>query len=205
MYYPVYYTANRIKHLAQPRFGDPWRSGIWRGACALKATGWARRRRTGDRLAGGAPGAPERTRRVDEPMKKEKCKTLSFRLDEGDFALLEAKCEDLKLTRSEYFRYMLHIPLAADGVEPPGRFIVLDTHTFSGLRKELVKWGYQYNQAVRSLNAIALYIRNGAVDEKWFAETLVKVEKSLARVDAGRAELEETIRTLDETTTMREP
>ena len=138
-------------------------------------------------------------------MKKEKCKTLSFRLDEGDFALLEAKCEDLKLTRSVNFRYMLHIPLAADGVEPPGRFSVRATQPFSGLRKELVKGGYQYNQAVRSLTALARYIRNRAVVEKWFAETLVKVEESLAKVDAGRAELEDAIRTLDETTTMREP
>lgn len=136
-------------------------------------------------------------------MTREKCKTLSFRLDEADFAILNAACNDLQISRSDYLRYMLRVPLVADGIEPPGRYIVLDTSTFEGLRKELVRWGYHYNQAVRSLNAIALYIRNGTIDEKWFAETLDKVQGNLEAVNDGRASLERAIDDLDESTAVR--
>lgn len=138
-------------------------------------------------------------------MTKEKCKTLSFRLDEGEYEILKAACEDLNISQSDYFRHMLRIPLAADGIEPPGRFIVLDTRTFSALHKELVKWGYHYNQAVRSLNSIALHMRNGSLEEEWFAETLGKIDGELERVNAGRDALEKAIRELDEKTSLRRP
>lgn len=136
-------------------------------------------------------------------MPRDKNRTMSFRMDEGDFEILQAACEDLELSRSDYLRYLLRIPLAADGIEPPSRCIVLDKKTFNQLSKELTRWGYHYNQAVRALNAIALHIRNGTLEEEWFAETLGKVRYELERVNSGRAELAEKIERLREETTMR--
>ena len=120
-------------------------------------------------------------------------KNVCFRLDETDIEILDAACEDLHKTRTEYFRYLLRFPLAAKGVKPPCECIVLDTTTFEAMRKELVRWGYHYNQAVRSLNAIALYIRKGSLDDGWFKETLVQVRALLDDVDRGKGNLDSKI------------
>lgn len=120
-------------------------------------------------------------------------KNVCFRLDEADIDILDAACGDLSKTRTEYFRYLLRIPLAAKGVTPPCKCIVLDTSTFEAIRKELVRWGYHYNQAVRSLNAIALYIRKGTLDDEWFKSTLDNVLETLTEVDNGRYVLERQI------------
>ena len=136
-------------------------------------------------------------------MPREKNRTFSFRLDDGDFEIMKAACEDLGLSKSDYIRYLMRIPLAADGVEPPCRCIVLDRKTFNSLSKELVRWGYHYNQAVRALNAITLHIRNGSLDDEWFAEMLGKIERELEDVNFGRDELAKKIEALKEETTMR--
>lgn len=120
-------------------------------------------------------------------------KNVCFRLEETDIEILDAACEDLSKTRTEYFRYLLRFPLAAKGAKPPCDCIVLDAETFEGLRKELVRWGYHYNQAVRSLNSIALFIKNGTLDEDWLEETLSKISETLDEVNDGRTELEESI------------
>ncbi len=130
-------------------------------------------------------------------------KNVCFRLDETDIEILDAACEDLRKTRTEYFRYLLRIPLAANGVKPPCKCIVLDTSTFEAMRKQLVRWGYHYNQAVRSLNAIALYIRKGTLDDEWLRSTLENVLAVLAEVDGGRYAIERQIDELQASVTIR--
>lgn len=117
-------------------------------------------------------------------------KNVCFRLEEADLEMLDAACGDLGKTRTEYFRYLLRFPLAAKGAQPPCECIVLDLDTFDGIRKELVRWGYHYNQAVRSINAIALRMRNSYPDEEWLAETLGRIEGKLEAVNEGREGLE---------------
>ena len=130
-------------------------------------------------------------------------KNVCFRLDETDIEILDAACDDLHKTRTEYFRYLLRFPLAAKGVKPPCECIVLDTSTFESMRKELVRWGYHYNQAVRSLNAIALYIRKGSLDDEWLKDTLDQVRTRLDDVDRGKSALGSKIDALWDQVTIR--
>ncbi len=125
-------------------------------------------------------------------------KNVCFRLEETDIEILDAACEDLGKTRTEYFRYLLRFPLAAKGTKPPCECIVLDAETFEGMRKELVRWGYHYNQAVRSLNAIALFIKNGTLDDDWFETTFEKVASTLDEVNIAREDLGRSIDSLQD-------
>lgn len=75
---------------------------------------------------------------------------------------------------------------------------MLDAETFEGMRKELVRWGYHYNQAVRSLNAIALFIKNGTLDDDWFETTFEKVASTLDEVNIAREDLGRSIDSLQD-------
>ena len=138
------------------------------GACAF-----ARRLdRDGRERASPQPGDPpaplHQVRRNDLAPKK----NVRFRLSESDIDILDAACEDLGINRTRYFEFLIRMPLMAKGMKPPFECIVLDNETFTAMRKELTRWGYHYNQAVRSLNAVALYLRKGEGDEEWFREML---------------------------------
>lgn len=130
---------------------------------------------------------------------KQKTHTLSFRLDEYDFELIRLACEGLGMKRSDYLRYLLQAPLVTEGVDlgKDKKVIVLDRKTFPKMAIELIKWGNHYNQAVHAMNTIALQIRNGHIDDEWFAEMLEKIERKLSEVDDGRRELADKIDDLE--------
>lgn len=124
---------------------------------------------------------------------EEKTHTLSFRLSEEDFELLTRAREELDLSQSDYLRYLIRIPLVPDGPSPIERYIVLDQHALESLAKELKRWGYHYNQAVHAMNAIALHMKNGSIDDEWYVTMLDKIDSELLQVNEGCYELGEKI------------
>lgn len=68
---------------------------------------------------------------------------------------------------------------------------VIDNRTMAKMLSELIRWGRHYNQAVRALNTIALFIRRGSPPEyRAFSEMLSDAEEKLAEVERGRQVIE---------------
>lgn len=91
-----------------------------------------------------------------------KTRTLSFRLAEDDYQKLAERCREADLSQSKYLRYLIRIPIIAEG----GRAevvpcLVLDRKSLRRISKELTRWGYHYNQAVHAMNSINYYIAHG--------------------------------------------
>ena len=169
-----------------------------RGACAIVR----RLDRSGTHARPHRPGDPPAPLQQDMEKNLTAKKNVCFRLSESDIDILDSACEDLGISRTRYFEYLIRMPLASKGARPPFECIVLDNETFAALKKELIRWGYHYNQAVRSLNAIALYLRQGQDDTEWFREMIAKAADELEAVNAGRGELSSKIDELKDSVLM---
>lgn len=84
---------------------------------------------------------------------------VSCRMTSGDLDRLTASAQRAGMARSEYLRTLIRIPASASG---KGAVYVIDSRTMAKMLSELIRWGRHYNQAVRALNTIALFIRRGA-------------------------------------------
>lgn len=71
-------------------------------------------------------------------MTKRKDRFVHCRLSEADFERFHAHAEELELAPSEYLRYMIRIPVDAEGAD--GKTVVLDTKALSQIYGELVRW-----------------------------------------------------------------
>ena len=118
-------------------------------------------------------------------------KLISCRLTESDFEALRSHAESFELNQSDYIRHLIRIPVDGDGLATGEKLISLDTKTFGRIYSELVRWGRHYNQAVRALNTIALFIRRGSPPEYGtFGQMLSEAEEKLEEVEQGRQVIE---------------
>lgn len=131
-------------------------------------------------------------------MTKRKDRFVHCRLSETDFERFHTHAEELELAPSEYLRYMIRIPVDADGAD--GKVVVLDTKAMSQIYGELVRWGYHYNQAVHALNTIALFASRGGSNIDYFVEQLEKANRNLETVQAGEHDVENRLRELERST-----
>lgn len=131
-------------------------------------------------------------------MTKRKDRFVHCRLSEADFECFHAHAEELELAPSEYLRYMIRIPVDADGAD--GKTVVLDTKALSQIYGELVRWGYHYNQAVHALNTIALFASRGGSNIDYFVEQLEKANRNLETVQGGERDVENRLRKLERST-----
>ena len=83
---------------------------------------------------------------------------VSCRMTSGDLDRLTASAQRAGMARSEYLRTLIRIPASASG---KGAVYVIDNRTMAKMLSELIRWGRHYNQAVRALNTIALFIQRG--------------------------------------------
>lgn len=123
-------------------------------------------------------------------MKKNKEHRITFRMADADYENLVRRCNDAEMSKSEYMRYLVHIPILAQEQEEgcAGRYVVVDKRAMHKMSRELTKWGYHYNQAVHALNSINYYLVHGSakgtlIDQK--AET-VEVELRTVNENAER-------------------
>ena len=79
--------------------------------------------------------------------KTNKEQRLTFRMAQEDYEKLEKRCEDAGLTKSEYLRYLVRIPLATEENPEAEHAILVDRKAMNAMSRELTKWGYHYNQA----------------------------------------------------------
>ena len=115
-------------------------------------------------------------------------KMVSCRMTSDDLDRLTASAQLAGMARSEYLRTLIRIPASASG---KGAVYVIDNRTMAKMLAELIRWGRHYNQAVRALNTIALFIRRGSPPEyQAFSEILSDAEEKLAEVERGRQVIE---------------
>lgn len=113
---------------------------------------------------------------------------VSCRMTSDDLDRLTASAKRAGMARSEYLRTIIRIPASASG---KGAVYVIDNRTMAKMLSELIRWGRHYNQAVRALNTIALFIRRGNPPEyRAFSEMLSDAEEKLAEVERGRQVIE---------------
>ena len=148
--------------------------------------------------ANAGPGEPEPdgggpVPRVQEPVNMgetaQATRTISVRLTEDDFQLIQERCRVHGLSRSDYIRQLARID-AVTGDIGSGRVLVMDRATMLAVAKEMRAWGRHYNQAVHALNVMAKYLRNAwNVDGDEVADQLVHVRSKLDDVKHGQEDI----------------
>ena len=139
-------------------------------------------------LDGGGP-----VPRIQEPVNmgetSQVTRTISVRLTEEDFQLIEERCRAHGLSRSDYIRQIARVD-AVTGDIGAQRVLVLDRTTMLAVAKEMRAWGRHYNQAVHALNIMAKYLRNAwNVDGDEVADQLVHVRTKLDDVQRGQDDI----------------
>ena len=144
------------------------------------------------------PGEPEPdgggpVPRIQEPVDMEEAaqatRTISVRMTEDDFRLLQERCRAHGVSRSDYIRQLARVD-AVVGDVGSRRVLVLDRTTMLAVAKEMRTWGRHYNQAVHALNVMAKYLRNAwNVDGDEVSDQLVHVRAKLDDVERGRQDI----------------
>ena len=119
----------------------------------------------------------------------EKPHLICCRLSDYDFSALCEHSRELELSKSDYLRFLIRIPVTPEGIAQGTNCISLDVDTVGNIYSELVRWGRHYNQAVKALNTIARQMRNGHIDERTVTELLDRANKRLAETNDGRKEV----------------
>ena len=71
--------------------------------------------------------------------KTNKEQRLTFRMAQEDYEKLEKRCEDAGLTKSEYLRYLVRIPLATEENPEAEHAILVDRKAMNAMSRELTK------------------------------------------------------------------
>ena len=143
-------------------------------------------------LDGGGP-VPRLQEPIDVSEATQATRTISLRLTEDDFHLVQDRCREHGLSRSDYIRQLVRTE-AVVGDSGMRRVVVLDRTSVLSIAKEMRAWGRHYNQAVHALNIIARYLRGrggGEGEEDDIAEALTSVRLKIDDVERGRERIEE--------------
>lgn len=110
--------------------------------------------------------------------------TLSFRLAEKDYERLAKRCAEAELSKSNYLRYLIRIPVLAERAHDDDTCcVVLDKKSLRKMSKELTRWGYHYNQAVHAMNSINYYVTNGRIKQDVFEGKGESIEIALVELN----------------------
>ena len=120
---------------------------------------------------------------------KGKERRVTFRMEGGDYDALCERCERAGLSKSEYLRYLVRIPLSTEANAGDEHRILVDRRALWAMSRELTKWGYHYNQAVHAMNLINFHARHGHVDRDLVADSIPTIERELADVNAEAREM----------------
>ena len=143
-------------------------------------------------LDGGGP-VPRLQEPVDLSGTAQATRMVSLRLTEDDYQLVDERCREHGLSRSDYIRQLVRAD-AVTGETGMRRVLILDRTSVLSVAKEMRAWGRHYNQAVHALNVIARYLRGhgGASEDEEddIAEALASVQVKLDGVERGRERVE---------------
>ena len=120
--------------------------------------------------------------------------TLSCRMTDEDRRQLAAKAKALELGNSDTVRALVRLPITDPddlaAVDVGSRLVVIDSKTMGRVNRELIRWGRHYNQAVRALNTVAMFVRNkGTVDPQVARELLTRAADGLELVEGSVEEI----------------
>ena len=118
-----------------------------------------------------------------------KGRRVTFRMGEADYAELCARCERAGLSRSEYMRLLVRIPVSTEANAGEEHRILFDRKAMWALSRELRKWGYHYNQAVHALNTVKYLIEHGKAGSDVLEGKGPLIEEELAQVNANAEKL----------------
>ena len=118
-----------------------------------------------------------------------KGRRVTFRMDDADFLALEERCERAGLTRSQYLRLLVRIPVSTEANAADEHRILFDRKALWAMSRELRKWGYHYNQAVHALNSVNCYVQRGRFDGDLLDGKGELIEGELAQVNANAAKI----------------
>lgn len=115
---------------------------------------------------------------------------------------LDQRAERLELANSEAIRALLRLPIADPDdlvAIDAGSRVVIDAKTMGRINRELIRWERHYNQAVRALNTIAMFVRNkGGIDPQVAKEQLTKAASELELVQGSVEEIKEMVHAVHE-------
>ena len=73
---------------------------------------------------------------------KGKERRVTFRMEGGDYDALCERCDRAGLSKSEYLRYLVRIPLSTEANAGDEHRILVDRRALWAMSRELTKWGY---------------------------------------------------------------
>lgn len=118
-----------------------------------------------------------------------KGRRVTFRMDEADYAELCARCERAGLSKSEYMRLLVRIPVSTEANADEEHRILFDRKALWALSRELRKWGYHYNQAVHALNTVKFFVERGRERSDVLEGKGPLIEEELSQVNENAARL----------------
>lgn len=131
----------------------------------------------------------------------DKTRFVSVRLDEDDRLALETLAQDAGLSKSAWVRSLLHLPESARRQDT---VYVVDGKTLAKLALELIRQGRNHNQAVRALNTLALWARNGRAPAPADMDARLElIGKRLAAIEESRLALESAVCEIADSVTVR--
>lgn len=113
---------------------------------------------------------------------------LTCRVSDGDFRKVCDACEKEGLSRSQYLRFVVRM-IADDTDNAHKGGVLLDGKSIRRIQREIVRWGYHYNQGMHALNAIKYQLEHGRIDYEWIDGKLDETALLLTEVEDGRKSL----------------
>ena len=120
---------------------------------------------------------------------KGKERRVTFRMEGGDYDALCERCERAGLSKSEYLRYLVRIPLSTEANAGDEHRILVDRRALWAMSRELTKWGYHNTPAGQAITLINSPARPGQVARALGAYSSPTIERELADVNAAAREM----------------
>lgn len=112
---------------------------------------------------------------------------LDIRISLEDKNLLKRRCDEFGMTQTDYMRMLINLPLRMvdEGMEEESDLFVIDRWGAGRIAAQIRRLGYQYNQGVHALNAIAYYLKRDEADSWDALDALEHATEKLEAVDGG--------------------
>lgn len=121
----------------------------------------------------------------------EKTHTITCRLNEVDFKKLTSEAEAMEINTSDYIRLLTRLPVEIKIENDPNAYIIIDPQAISILDYLIRKNGLLLNQAIHSLNTIALKINHGRRIDVEMAEQIKKATSDIEKVQIKLCEIKQ--------------
>ncbi len=120
---------------------------------------------------------------------EEKTHTVTCRLDEANFKKLTSEAEAMDINTSDYIRLLTRLPVEIKTGDDPDSYIIIDPKAISILDYLIRKNWLLLNQAIHSLNTIALKVSHVKQIDADMAEQIKKAIKDIEAVDTKLADI----------------